>query len=127
MTMNNDDDVRGTYPAPHSALCFGASRDHWWNGDYLDLLARRLRLGDVRSLLDVGCGVGHWGRLLLPRCHATTRLEGVDREALWVERAAASSPFPERTRYRTGDLGALPYPDGQFDLVTCQTALIHVR
>lgn len=45
--------------APHSAAYFNPQRDFWWNADYLQLLAERLGLGDVRSALDVGAGVGH--------------------------------------------------------------------
>jgi len=39
---------------PHSAAYFNLQRDFWWNPDYLQLLAGRLGLGDVRSVLDVG-------------------------------------------------------------------------
>jgi ubiquinone/menaquinone biosynthesis C-methylase UbiE len=48
----------------HSAEFFGPDRDFWWNHDHLELVASRLGLEAVRSVLDVGCGVGHWGRLL---------------------------------------------------------------
>ncbi|MEO8185564.1 MAG: class I SAM-dependent methyltransferase [Deltaproteobacteria bacterium] len=111
---------------PHSALYFGETRNHWWNGDHLALIAQRLRLSEVRSLLDVGCGVGHWGRLLLPLCHPAASLVGVDREDRSLEVASAQSPEPERYSYRQGDLRALPFVDGAFALVTCQTVLIHV-
>ena len=30
-----------TPPQPHSAEYFGDQRDHWWNADYLALIARR--------------------------------------------------------------------------------------
>ena len=47
-------------PAPHSAAYFNEQRDFWWNADYLQLVARRLRLSEVSSALDVGAGIGHW-------------------------------------------------------------------
>ena len=47
----------------------GDWRDTWWNRDFVELIARRLRLGEVRAAVDVGCGVGHWGRTLLPVLH----------------------------------------------------------
>src|SRR5436309_365433 len=50
--------------APHSAAFFGAVRDFWWNLDQIEVFARRVGLEDARSVLDVGSGVGHWGRLL---------------------------------------------------------------
>src|SRR5882757_6800195 len=49
-----------TISPPHSSEYFGEERDYFWNTDYLDLLARRLGLGTVSSLADIGCGIGHW-------------------------------------------------------------------
>ena len=46
----------------HSAEYFGDTRDFWWHDDQLAALARQWRLGEVNRVLDVGCGVGHWGR-----------------------------------------------------------------
>jgi SAM-dependent methyltransferase len=116
--------------APHSSQHLSlASRDFWWNPDFLDLMARRWRLAEVRRVLDVGAGVGHWGRLLLPRCHPNATLTGLDREPAWVEEAtrrAAGLGLEGRTRFLRGEAGALPFPDGAFDLVTCQTLLLHV-
>jgi hypothetical protein len=33
---------------PHSADYFGPQRDFWWNDDFVDLMARRWRLAEVR-------------------------------------------------------------------------------
>jgi SAM-dependent methyltransferase len=107
----------------------GDWRDTWWSKDFLQLLASRLRLGEVRSVVDVGCGVGHWGRTLLPFLHAEATLVGVDREQAFVDRAAATAEargFGGRASYRQGLAEALPVPDGSADLVTCQTVLMHV-
>src|SRR6185436_18728119 len=90
------------------------------------LIAHRLRLSELRSMLDVGCGVGHWGRLLLPLCHPEASLVGVDREVRSLEAAAQTARDAKRCSYRAADLAALPFPDGSFSLVTCQTVLIHV-
>jgi len=48
----------------NSAEYFGDTRDFWWNRDFIELMATRRRLAEVRDVLDVGCGVGHWGALL---------------------------------------------------------------
>lgn len=115
--------------AEHSAEYFGDTRDHWWNRDYLALLATRWRFSEVRDALDVGCGVGHWGQLLAEHLPADARVTGVDREVSWVaaaaERATARG-LGGRYRYVQGTAEALPFPDTSFDLVTCQTVLIHV-
>ena len=115
---------------PHSAEYFGEQRDFWWNADFVALMAKRWQLDGVKKALDVGCGVGHWGRVLLPHLPPQARLFGIDREATWVEEAAKRARvagYAERTSYRLGDAEHIPFHDGTFDLVTCQTLLIHVR
>jgi SAM-dependent methyltransferase len=114
----------------HSAEYFGDTRDHWWNEDYLALLAERWRLSEVRALLDVGCGIGHWGRLVARHLPPDATVTGVDREPAWVERASAHASRlerPERFRYVLGDVQRLPFADASFDAVTCQTLLIHMH
>ena len=113
----------------HSAEYFGDTRDHWWNADFLRLMAQRWRLDAVRDVLDVGCGVGHWGGVLASVLPPAARITGIDREATWVEKAterATRRPSPERFSYRVGEVQQLPFPDDTFDLTTCQTVLIHV-
>jgi SAM-dependent methyltransferase len=107
----------------------GEWRDTWWNTDYLALTARRWRLSEVRRALDVGCGVGHWGRTLLPFMHPEATLDGVDREPVFAEKAnaaAAELGIAARASYRHAAIESLPFDDATFDLVTCQTVLMHV-
>jgi ubiquinone/menaquinone biosynthesis C-methylase UbiE len=114
---------------PHSADCFGDSRDFWWNRDFLELMGRRWGLAKIQSVLDVGCGVGHWGRCLAPFLPASCAMTGIDREPRWVEestkRSAALGNRP--VSFVQGDAGALPFADASFDMVTCQTVLIHLH
>src|SRR5215510_1466287 len=113
----------------HSAEYFGDTRDYWWNADFLALMAGRLALERVRDVLDVGCGVGHWGQLLARVLPAGARVHGVDRDASWVEKAAARAAargLAERFSYQVSVAEKLPFADASFDLVTCQTVLIHV-
>jgi SAM-dependent methyltransferase len=113
---------------PHSAEYFGEQRDFWWNRDFMALMAERWGLASVRSVLDAGCGIGHWGRVLAPFLSPDAALVGVDREPEWVEKAAALAKEKglNRFSYQQGDVNALPFGDASFDLVTCQTLLIHV-
>lgn len=113
----------------HSAEYFGDTRDYWWNADFFELVARRWRLDEVHTALDVGCGVGHWGALLSKWLPTSATITGVDREPQWVAEAAARaerSGLAERLRYLRGEVERLPFADDSFDLVTCQTLLIHV-
>jgi SAM-dependent methyltransferase len=115
--------------AAHSAEHFGDTRDHWWNLDFLQLVAKRWNFDAVRDVLDVGCGVGHWGTLLSSVMPEHVRVIGVDREPRWVEQARARAlarRLEGRFSYRQGEVDHLPFPDNSFDLTTCQTLLIHV-
>ena len=117
---------------PHSADWFGEQRDFWWNRDFLDLMAARWRLHEAASLADVGCGLGHWSRLLYPYLRPPARLAGVDREPRWVaeapERFRHAFPHvaPELFSFHQGDAARLPLADDSFDVVTCQTVLMHL-
>lgn len=107
----------------------GEWRDTWWSPDFLALTAQRWKLPEVKRALDVGCGVGHWGRTLLPYMAEDAVLTGVDREPAFVEKAAAKARelgLERRATYRAASVGELPFEDDTFDLVTCQTVLMHV-
>lgn len=114
---------------PHSAEFFNEMRDYWWNHDFLQLMAKRLEFDRVHHVLDVGCGVGHWGRVLGSALPESTRIVGVDREDEWVRKATAKAQqhgMDVRFTYQRADAMALPFEDSTFDLVTCQTVLIHL-
>ena len=123
------DEMANAEEQPHSAGYFDAVRDYWWNLDYLGLIATRLRLDRVRTVLDVGAGVGHWGRTLAMVLSGEASVVGVDREPEWVSaatRIAVQRGLGERLTYALGVAEELAFADASFDLVTCQTVLIHV-
>lgn len=111
----------------HSAEFFGESRDYWWNQDYLRLVLKRVQAVKCTTILDVGCGVGHWGRLLASNLLQGGNLTGIDREARWV--AEAQQQFKVsgwKADYLQAPGENIPFAANTFDLVTCQTVLIHV-
>ena len=113
----------------HSAENFGDTRDHWWNQDYLRFLSARWSVERIRAVLDVGCGVGHWSRLLASLLPPDALFTCVDREAEWVARGRAraiSSGAGARFTFGVGRAEQLELPPDTFDLVTCQTVLIHL-
>ncbi|MBY6240254.1 class I SAM-dependent methyltransferase [Methylosinus sp. Sm6] len=111
---------------PHSSEYFGEERNFFWNADFLDLMAARLALGRVRRAADLGCGVGHWSALLLPRLAPGASLVGIDREPRHVADYLARLQGGGRVEALTADARHLPLPDGAFDLATCQTLLLHL-
>lgn len=115
---------------PHSAEFFKEFRDYWWNADFLELMGRRLSFENVSRVLDVGCGVGHWGRFLAPHLTSDTKLVGIDREEKWIRQAtqhASRMGLGARYRYERGDATSIPFERESFDMVTCQTVLIHLK
>jgi 2-polyprenyl-3-methyl-5-hydroxy-6-metoxy-1,4-benzoquinol methylase len=107
----------------------GDWRDTWWNDDFLSMMARRWCLDQVQTVLDVGCGVGHWGQRLMRHLGDTATLYGVDAEAAWVEGArerASSRGLGDRATFQIGTAESLDWADESLDMVTCQTLLIHV-
>jgi ubiquinone/menaquinone biosynthesis C-methylase UbiE len=117
-------------PKPHSWEYFGEARDFWWNLDFLELMAARLKFDQVRTVLDAGCGIGHWGQLLARVLPPHAQFVGIDPEPLSLARArerAIQFDVADRFRYQQGDVTALPFEKGRFDMVTCQTLLIHLK
>ncbi len=118
--------------SPHSAEQFGEQRDFWWNRDFLDLMAVRWRLKEATSLADIGCGLCHWSRLLYPYLKTPARFAGVDGETRWVAEGAQHfrKAFPDAPSdlwtFVQGDATEIPLADNSFDVVTCQTVLMHL-
>ncbi len=100
----------------------GDWRERWWHRDFLALVARRWELNQLRNVLDVGCGAGHWLRTLAPHLNPSAKFHGIDRERSFIEMAAQHT----KATFTLGRAEALPFEEGTFDLVTCQTLLIHV-
>jgi len=104
----------------------GEWRDTWWHQDYLQHLAGLWKLGDAQTLLDVGCGAGHWGQRIAT-LNPELRVTGVAHEPGFLEAARErAAARPGTYEYREGSAESLPLDDDAFDVVTCQTVLLHV-
>lgn len=114
----------------HSADYFGEQRDFWWNADFLELMGKRWKLDEVNTVLDVSCGIGHWGQTLAPILPISAKVTGIDREIEWIEQArqrVQTLNIADRFSYTNGEADNIPFADGTFDMVTCQTLLIHTK
>jgi SAM-dependent methyltransferase len=83
-----------------------------WLGPLYEEVLDRLGAGDGTALLDAGCGAGRFARLAADR---GARVAGIDITPPFVALACAHVPEGD---IRLGDLQALPWPDGTFDVVT---------
>lgn len=123
--MNDEVNKKG-----HSENYFGDYRDFWWNKSFLDLTAKRLDLHRHQNMLDVGCGNGHWTRTLEPYLNPNAKITAVDNDKRWFDENTGLKEYLEHSgkifELQEGDAQNLPFPDDSFDLVTCQTVLIHV-
>src|SRR6187401_2798038 len=97
---------------PHSADFLDEElRNDWWNQDFLALMGRRLRLEECHTVLDCGCGRGHWSRALAGTLPPDAVIVGVDKESAWIVDAAASSQradLSHRFRFQQGFVEDLP-------------------
>ncbi|MBI4049934.1 MAG: class I SAM-dependent methyltransferase [Candidatus Doudnabacteria bacterium] len=75
------------------------------------------------TVLDVGCGAGHYLRSLRMRLDPKVNYTGVDATEKYV--ALARQAFPE-ARFIVGDIFALPFRDREFDIVMCNNVLYHL-
>jgi 2-polyprenyl-3-methyl-5-hydroxy-6-metoxy-1,4-benzoquinol methylase len=96
----------------------------------IDLCQRRalapwLKPAAGLRVLDVGCGVGRWSRLLASRgAHVT----GVDLSPTMIaeaKRRAAVDGLADRCRFLVQDSARLDIP-GRFDMILCVTMLQHI-
>lgn len=104
----------------------GDWRDRWWADDFLSLMAERWQLKTARRVLDVGCGVGHWGQRLAP-WFPDAHLFGVDAEPQWIPQAQErAASLGLNATYQAAQAEELPFEADHFDVVVCQTLLMHV-
>jgi SAM-dependent methyltransferase len=88
-------------------------------------LAPWLKVCAGTRVLDIGCGVGRWSRLLASRGAMVT---GVDISPTMIEEArrrALGDGVAERCRFNVSDISALEV-EGTFDLVLGVTVLQHI-
>jgi len=88
--------------------------------------AKRLAalVGKDSSLLDVGCGAGHYYRSL--RALGPFDYTGLDATPYYIDRAREAYRGDERARFLVGDIFALDFADASFDVVLCSNVLIHL-
>jgi SAM-dependent methyltransferase len=127
--------VDGSVSGPSETYTHGhhesVLRSHRWRtvDNSAAYLVPHLRRG--ARVLDVGCGPGTITADLAARV-APGEVVGVDRAADIVEaaRAALAPPGPDTDetaiRFETGDVYALEFPDGSFDVVHAHQVLQHL-
>lgn len=115
---------------PHSLDQISEERLQWWRKPQLKYILEAEEVECPTSALDVGVGEGHWSSLLFSNFdERRVEITGVDQENHWI---IASRNYLKKNlvghRY-TPALGSaydLGVPSERFDIVTCQTLLMHL-
>jgi ubiquinone/menaquinone biosynthesis C-methylase UbiE len=123
-----------------------AWRDGWRNrDDYADVFYKRSvgglpemecskaaaalvrdRVRGEDSVLDVGCGGGHYLRSLRRLVSARFRYTGVDATPDFLEVARRAWKDEPGVIFREADVYDLPFADAEFDVVMCNNLLYHL-
>ena len=85
-----------------------------WISKYLEQ-----HLGDAKTILSVGCGPGVFLRELAA-LHPKAEFVGVDLSAERIHQAESRLRGVPNARVQVGDVNALPFESGSFDLVFCR-------
>ena len=87
---------------------------------YANDLAMRIASVQPRSLLETAAGTGVLTRALASRLPPETRIVATDLNQPMLDQAAGTQHPRDRITWRQADALALPFGDGEFDVVTCQ-------
>jgi SAM-dependent methyltransferase len=89
--------------------------------EWARVLADAAQVSTGQAVLDVACGTGIVARTVADRLGSTGRVVGVDINAGMLAVAGRIRPDLE---WHRADAAHLPFPDGSFDAVLCQMALM---
>lgn len=90
--------------------------------------ARRLKgiLKQGDTVLDVGCGAGHYLRSLRNNFDFSFPYMGIDATQSYVDLAVKAYKNDPAASFRQGDIEALPVKDQSFSVVLCMNVLLHL-
>jgi ubiquinone/menaquinone biosynthesis C-methylase UbiE len=105
-------------------------RNYLWNPDFIRFLSEKAKFVKAKRLLDVGCGLGHWTRVLTSFMPDGSDIVGLDVEENFVIEARRTTDQyynkKKKVHFDLGDSYEMPYPSNHFDVVTCHHLLCMV-
>jgi ubiquinone/menaquinone biosynthesis C-methylase UbiE len=79
-----------------------------------------------KTVLDVGCAVGHYLRSLRNHFDFPFRYTGLDATEHFIDRAREAFAQDAYARFMVGDIFNLPVDDNAYDVVTCSNVFLHL-
>lgn len=89
-----------------------------------NILQKEIVAGD--SILDVGCGAGHYLRSLQGRIKVDFQYTGVDYTKEFVDAAKKVWEQDSKSSFHVGSIYDLPFKDNEFDVVMCNNVVLHL-
>ncbi len=104
-------------------------RHFMWNDDYIELLSHRLELAQVKTLVEIGSGLGYLAGLFGLYMKPGSTVRGFDSDPAVVAEAherASARAFSVNFRFERADAHELPVEDASADLVISHHVLTNV-
>ena len=109
----------------------GSYRNDWYNTDFLELLDKRYDFKSKKKILDVGCGEFHWILNFINFLNQDAEITGIDINdidaGILSDLQVAVKDTIRELKFIKSSSAKLPFEDELFDLVTCQTLMIHLE
>lgn len=102
-------------------------------GDTPEMESSKAAAAQVRSILnkhdtviDIGCGAGHYLYSLRSRLDTPFQYRGVDATPYYIDRAKAAFSNDAHADFQVGNIFDLPLNDAAGDIVMCNNVLLHL-
>jgi SAM-dependent methyltransferase len=91
-------------------------------------IAKRIKgmIEPNNTILDVGCGAGHYLRSLLGTVDVPFAYTGVDATEYYIEQAKKAWNSNKNACFQQADISSLPFSDNSFDIVMCNNVFLHL-
>jgi len=97
---------------------------HTRNIKVIERLFSKIDLGNVKKVLEVGCGIGVLSSYLVEKYE--WEVTGIDLDPEQIDRAKSDHEENKYLKFLEADATKLPFEDNEFDLVLSVDALHHI-